>query len=270
MSVQVLFNPDRQRLEYYQTAADAQYWEDHWDDSGFEGLQQNQIDRFVEKKTLQYLPKGSRVLEGGCGTGIKVNTLHRAGFKVVGLDFAQKTIEKAKQIKPELEWVCGDVRHLPFTDQEFEGIWSLGVIEHFYTGYDQILQEMHRVLKKDGFVFLTFPVLSPLRQSLSRKGTYPDVRKATLDPSHFYQFALHPKTVRKDFEVLGFKVLEMRGLDGVKGLKDELKNHTAFQRLLRQIYQCDRIWKKAAKRLADLALNHYSPHIQFFVLKKRR
>ena len=44
-----------------------------------------------------------------------------------------------------------DLDDLPVEDESVDGYWSLGVIEHFYDGYGEILSEMHRVIKRDGF-----------------------------------------------------------------------------------------------------------------------
>jgi len=53
-----------------------------------------------------------------------------------------------------------DVRKLNFPDHYFDGYWSLGVIEHFYKGYDEIIHKIYRVLHPGGFLFLTVPEMS--------------------------------------------------------------------------------------------------------------
>ena len=65
---------------------------------------------------------------------------------------------------PDLNIDFGDVRSLPYKKSSFDGIWSLGVIEHNWDGYDQILREAHRVLRSGGYFFLAFPSFSPLRK----------------------------------------------------------------------------------------------------------
>ena len=73
---------------------------------------------------------------------------------------------------------CQDVRNLNFDDGFFDGYWSLGVIEHFYEGYERIIKEVNRVIKRNGFVFLTFPSLSFLRKFKSKWGLYVDYHES--------------------------------------------------------------------------------------------
>ena len=61
-----------------------------------------------------------------------------------------------KRHRPELHPVLGDVRNLPLEDDSVDGYWSLGVIEHLYDGYGDIFREMYRVIRRDGYLFLTF------------------------------------------------------------------------------------------------------------------
>jgi len=46
------------------------------------------------------------------------------------------------------------------------------VIEHFWEGYNEILKEAKRVLKPKGYLFLTFPYMSPLRKFRANLGLY--------------------------------------------------------------------------------------------------
>jgi 2-polyprenyl-3-methyl-5-hydroxy-6-metoxy-1,4-benzoquinol methylase len=80
----------------------------------------------------KYLPyKNNRILEGGCGDGHLVDAMNYWGYKVVGVDFAPKTVAKIKEVMPGLDVRLGDVQALDFEDEYFDGYWSMGVIEHF-------------------------------------------------------------------------------------------------------------------------------------------
>lgn len=47
-----------------------------------------------------------------------------------------------------------DVRKLQFADGFFDGYWSLGVIEYFWEGYNEIVNEVKRVIKPGMFSVL--------------------------------------------------------------------------------------------------------------------
>lgn len=53
--------------------------------------------------------------------------------------------------------ISGDLNEkLPFPDEKFDMVFSTAVLEHL-NQYDIALEEMHRVLKKGGYLFLTTP-----------------------------------------------------------------------------------------------------------------
>ena len=53
-------------------------------------------------------------------------------------------------------FVNADIFKLPFKNLSIDGIWNLGVMEHFdLKEINQILNEFNRVLKKDG-IFIAF------------------------------------------------------------------------------------------------------------------
>lgn len=60
-----------------------------------------------------------------------------------GLDNDKKTIEWRNKGK----FILGDVRNLPFKNNSFDLIWSAGLLEHF-SSLDNIILEMKRVSKK--------------------------------------------------------------------------------------------------------------------------
>lgn len=100
-------------------------------------------------KTLRkYLPgeKGI-ILEGGCGRAQHVYCMKYNGYNAVGVDFAERTVRAVNEAVPELDVRKCDVRNLPFRDGEIAGYWSIGVIEHFWDGYNEILDEMARVIR---------------------------------------------------------------------------------------------------------------------------
>jgi SAM-dependent methyltransferase len=141
------------RLVYLDAKATPEFWDARWQAEGRAG--RSRQDEAFARITARHLPPGSRVLEGGCGRANKVKALADAGFAAVGVDYAAESVEFARQIYPGLDIRVGDVRSLPFPDGCFDGYWSIGVIEHFWTGYDDILGEARRVLKPDGRLFLT-------------------------------------------------------------------------------------------------------------------
>ena len=263
------YDRENRRLVYIGKSATPDYWDSHWictDRKFRESLKRSKNNRFVLETLKKYIPdKKGQVLEGGCGRSQIVYCMHVHGYKAIGVDFAQKTIEQVKNAIPELDVRIGDVRDLPFPDDYFRGYWSLGVIEHFWDGYGVILKEMRRVLTNGGYVFLTFPYMSPLRRLKVKFRLYEEFKGNR--PEDFYQFALDLKTVIKDFETIGFKLLNKKSMSGLKGFKDEINiSRPLLQRLFD--YQGENLWIRGFRFALDKLLTAFCVgHMVFLVFK---
>ena len=71
---------------------------------------------------------------------------------------------KSKAEVPDLNIETGDITNLVFGNSEFDGYWSLGVVEHLESGAGKAFDEMARVIKENGYLFITFPHMSKLRK----------------------------------------------------------------------------------------------------------
>ncbi len=100
-----------------------------------------------------------KVLVAGCGKGFEAAYLQELlGAKVYGVDVDQQF---------DL-WACDHARllnydgeSLPFKDNLFDVVYSFHVLEHVKDP-DFFLRELHRVLKKDGIVYIGVPNKSRL------------------------------------------------------------------------------------------------------------
>lgn len=57
-----------------------------------------------------------------------------------------------------LSFMLEDATQLSFKDNTFDLVYSISVIEHIYKNYIHAINEMIRVVKTDGYIYLTFPV----------------------------------------------------------------------------------------------------------------
>ena len=82
------------------------------------------------------LPRGTHVLDAGCGPGYLVEALARRGLQVYGIDAAAGMILSAKSrleaAVPEFpaSFEQGSVEKLPYGDGSFDLVCSTGVIEY--------------------------------------------------------------------------------------------------------------------------------------------
>ncbi|MER8453893.1 class I SAM-dependent methyltransferase [Mesorhizobium sp. M0166] len=261
--VSVYADRPNKRLVYVGRPADEIFWDDHWS-SDVAAVAVRRKDRFVVRETAARLPKGSKVIDAGCGLAQTVFGLHHSGFEAYGIDYAPKTVDLVNSVAPELKVSIGDVRDLrQFPDGFFDGYWSLGVIEHFYDGYDQILAEMSRVLRPGGYAFVTVPSMSPLRRLKAWLGGYPSV--VGRDLSGFYQFILSPESIVQGFERHGFQFTSSKPRGGFKGMKDE----AGFLRSpLQAFYEMKHPLARMIRTGVDRVLSPFSFHTRLYVFRK--
>jgi SAM-dependent methyltransferase len=112
-----------------------------------------------------------KVLDVGCGLGRGVMTLAEEGQEAYGVDLPSLTGLWAVAGNEPQRFFCADAAgFLPFRDNYFDAIYSLGVIEHIGTvtghmtlskGYQNVrrryAQELLRVLKTGGRILLSCP-----------------------------------------------------------------------------------------------------------------
>jgi len=113
---------------------------------------------------LKYFTRSGSILEAGCGSGRYVKYLHDRGYDCAGIEYNARTVEDAKNKWPELQIIEGDVEQMPYPDNTFKGMISIGVIEHFEEGPEKVLAEMRRVLAPGGIALITVPCLNWLRR----------------------------------------------------------------------------------------------------------
>lgn len=257
---------DKHAVAFYHEKADAEFWDKHWKREQLQEIVRGVKDdgRFIPL-VKKYLPKQSLVLEGGCGLGYLVHALQYQGYRAIGVDFAAQTIKKIKEVVPELDLRYGDVCALDIPDASLDGYISVGVIEHFWDGYSEIVQEMYRTLKTDGFLFVSFPYLSPLRKLKIFLNQYLVQETADMcdQQEKFYQFALDVAKVRDVFETFGFQLQEQVTYDGIKGFKDEVK---FLRNWLQGVYDGRRVrWLRPH---IDKLLKPVASHMVLLVLQK--
>jgi|Deesub1362B_J571_1020462.scaffolds.fasta_scaffold01103_9 ubiquinone/menaquinone biosynthesis C-methylase UbiE len=103
---------------------------------------------------------GKTILDAGCGTGIfSIIFAHKGANKVIGIDISEGSLETGRKLKEKfklsnIEFRKEDMLNLPFEDNTFDIVWAWGTIHHTEDPY-KAMNELIRVLKKDGIFFLT-------------------------------------------------------------------------------------------------------------------
>jgi len=94
---------------------------------------------------------GDRVLDACCGTGDLALAAEQRGGRVVGLDFSEQMLERARPKSGTIEWVRGDALALPFGEGEFDAA-TVGFGVRNLEDLEGGLRELRRVLRPGGKV----------------------------------------------------------------------------------------------------------------------
>lgn len=147
---------------------DKQDWDQYWKDKKTSGRILYDIiaafyRKFIIKRNLNYFithnfKPNSQVLHAGCGSG-QVDKEVCEYVKVTGLDISVNALNFYKRTnRGKAKVVHGSIFHMPLESKSFDGIYNLGVMEHFeLQEIDQIMQEFKRVLKPNGKIVLFWP-----------------------------------------------------------------------------------------------------------------
>jgi ubiquinone/menaquinone biosynthesis C-methylase UbiE len=112
--------------------------------------------RFAIEMVEARLPRGSKILDVGCGTGHLACELARRGYQTWGTDIAEAMVQYARDHYDPDRFRVGDIEKMDFPDNTFDGIMCLGVVEYLSSD-EKALHEMWRVLKPGGYAVITTP-----------------------------------------------------------------------------------------------------------------
>ncbi|MFN0204859.1 MAG: lysylphosphatidylglycerol synthase domain-containing protein [Planctomycetota bacterium] len=92
-------------------------------------------------------------LDFGCGLGQQAAAMRERGFRVIGMDPSVHLLAKGGA---RGEAVAGDGLHLPFGNNTFDFVYTIGVLHHLpgREAQDSAVREIHRVLKPGGHLLV--------------------------------------------------------------------------------------------------------------------
>ncbi len=91
----------------------------------------------------------SKLLDVGSGKGKFTDKLNKLGFTVIGVEPSFNLLRIAEDQYPNLQFVQASATSLPFSDNEFNFLICIEVLEHI-PDTEQAIKEMVRVLKPGG------------------------------------------------------------------------------------------------------------------------
>ncbi len=202
-------------------------------------------DRAIGKLASRLSLEEKRVLDVGCGAGGKSVRLAQYGASVVGIDLSEYAVKVGRRLIrehfPELSvrvnLLVGDITSPPDGIGKFDVVFLDDVWEHL-AHPTKALVAIHRLLKKDGVVFIAFPPY-----------THPwGAHVSDLISIPWIQFLLWEKYIVRwyVYKALrtpgGFKRLKFKGINP-RDSRIRYINRMTFERTLRTIYDLRRLYQ---------------------------
>ncbi len=166
------FNPGRfrpaQLVALDPKLGDPQDWDSYWrrkpDIFGFlyefvAGIYRRSFIKLnLERAMRRTFRFGSSLLHAGCGSGQVDQDLH-GRYWIAAVDVSPQALYLYSQNNPRARSIeHASIFRLPHPDQSFDGVYNLGVIEHFTREeIGSILREFHRVLRPGGKILMFWP-----------------------------------------------------------------------------------------------------------------
>jgi ubiquinone/menaquinone biosynthesis C-methylase UbiE len=116
------------------------------------------IRRRLERYIRKHFPRGSELVHAGCGSGQVDQKLQRE-MKLTALDISVSALKLYARNNPDsVRLIHGSILDVPLPGESVDGVYNLGVIEHFTPfAILKFLQESRRVLRPGGKAIIFWP-----------------------------------------------------------------------------------------------------------------
>lgn len=104
---------------------------------------------------IELLAPKSKVLDAGCGAGLPITQMLAEHFDVIGVDFSEEQVERAKRNVPNAHFFCKDMTELDFPNNSMDGICSYYAIIHIpREEHSSLFGSFYRMLRTGGIALL--------------------------------------------------------------------------------------------------------------------
>lgn len=172
------------------------------------------------------VPTG-RLLDVGCGEGSFLSQARRRGWEVAGTEISPWAAEHAGS-RLGLSVFCGELRDAGYPREHFDAVTLWHVLEHVPAPL-QLLEEVRRILKTGGFLFVAVPnredrVMQVVYRLMKRRRPHLfSLRDRELHLFHFSVLSLS-----RMLDSAGFTVVHVGPDDGIVERSKRLVNTAAI------------------------------------------
>ncbi|MBN1240413.1 MAG: class I SAM-dependent methyltransferase [Gammaproteobacteria bacterium] len=138
----------------------ARYWRSHEPAT----LGRSGYANHVARRIRSLRPCGD-LLDFGSGWGVQMREAAEVGWRAVGLEVDRRKVEFCRE--QQLDAIYADLLDRPFEANSFDAVMAEQVFEHLYRPA-RYLEEIHRVLRPGGIVYICVPHIDSIAAKLKR------------------------------------------------------------------------------------------------------
>lgn len=171
------------------------------------------------------------IMDFGCGDGFFAELVFDEKKIAVGLDLETSRTKEAKKRRTYKKLVFYDSKRIPFGNAYFKSIFANSVLEHL-SELESNLQEINRVLQKNGFLLVTV-MTDKWQEYLLGSKIFGDLYRRKMKTKQEHHNLLSYKGWRSIFIKAGFEIVDERGyLDKFQSALMDLAHYLSFPSLL--------------------------------------
>lgn len=168
------------------------------------------------------IPPGCRILDAGCGNGRHMLPLSKL-YHATGIELSPAALKNAKSHLEKsnrfANYCVSTTTHLPFSDNSFDGVLCLGVLQHLYENERLLtVSEFSRILVPGGFFFFEAFGVDDMRYG---KGDISTEENTFIRNRGIIYHYFTNDEVRSILEKYGFQIIDIINMKTEKKFKGE-------------------------------------------------
>ncbi len=200
--------------KFYPAGFDSRkYWDDRYAQEHAAGKSSEEFKKQDFWPLLeQILKKEGRYLDAGCGIGGWIIFLKELGYDVEGIDESPRILRALTDYDPEIRVKVAPITKIPYEDDHFDGIISIGSLEYAENKVDAAIMEANRILKKGGYLFTEVPLANFLRRALylPLKSFEKVIKRGLGRKPSFANYLFTKSDIVKQLEQSGFEIVKVQ------------------------------------------------------------
>jgi len=143
--------------------------------------------------------KFSKVLNIGFGSAILENIMFKSKclFNWYGIDISNDSVQKARKVFPECNFIRSDVKNIDLLNEKFDYILAIEVLEHIIPkNILGVLSKINQILATNGVFILSIPLNEGL----------PELLKRGLNPNAHVRIYT-PDLIKAELDIAGFRII---------------------------------------------------------------